>query len=168
MQNSIKYRKFILPLVIGILIWLLTPFKPDSLSIQAWYMFAIFVATIIACITQPMPIGAVSILGFTVMVITGVSDIKNAVQGFGNNGFLLIVIVLFISRGFVKTGLGRRIALQFVSLFGKKTLGLAYSLVGLDLILAPATPSNTARAGGIMFPIIKSLSDSFGSDPKKG
>lgn len=76
MQNSIKYRKFILPLVIGILIWLLTPFKPDSLSIQAWYMFAIFVATIIACITQPMPIGAVSILGFTVMVITGVSDIK--------------------------------------------------------------------------------------------
>ena len=168
MQNSIKYRKFILPLVIGILIWLLTPFKPDSLSIQAWYMFAIFVATIIACITQPMPIGAVSILGFTVMVITGVSDIKNAVQGFGNNSIWLIVIAFFISRGFVKTGLGRRIALQFVSLFGKKTLGLAYSLVGVDLILAPATPSNTARAGGIMFPIIKSLSESFGSDPKKG
>src|SRR5699024_4919784 len=59
-------------------------------------------------------------------------------------------------------------ALQFVNLFGKKTLGLAYSLVGVDLILAPATPSNTARAGGIMFPIIKSLSESFGSDPKKG
>ena len=74
----------------------------------------------------------------------------------------------FISRGFVKTGLGRRIALQFVKLFGKKTLGLAYSLVGVDLILAPATPSNTARAGGIMFPIIKSLSESFGSTPKDG
>ena len=50
----------------------------------------------------------------------------------------------------------------------KKTLGLAYSLVGVDLILAPATPSNTARAGGIMFPIIKSLSESFGSSPKDG
>lgn len=72
------------------------------------------------------------------------------------------------SRGFVKTGLGRRIALLFVKLFGKKTLGLAYSLVGVDLILAPATPSNTARAGGIMFPIIKSLSESFGSTPKDG
>lgn len=47
-----------------------------------------------------------------------------------------------------------------------KTLGLAYSIVGVDLILAPATPSNTARAGGIMFPIIKSLSESFGSKPK--
>ena len=68
-------------------------------------------------------------------------------------------MAFFISRGFVKTGLGRRIALQFVKLFGKKTLGLAYSLVGVDLILAPATPST--RAGGIMFPIIKSLSESF-------
>src|SRR5699024_4395556 len=144
------------------------PFKPDSLSIQAWYMFAIFVATIIACITQPMPIGAVSILGFTVKVITGVSDIKNAVQGYGNNSSWLIGIAFFISRYYVSTVLVRRIALQFVNLFGKKTLGLAYSLVGVDLILAPATPSNTARAGGIMFPIIKSLSESFGSDPKKG
>ncbi|RZH88488.1 anion permease, partial [Staphylococcus aureus] len=44
----------------------------------------------------------------------------------------------------------------------------AYSIVGVDLILAPATPSHTARAGGIMFPIIKSLSESFGSKPKDG
>ncbi|ATH63655.1 anion permease [Staphylococcus pasteuri] len=150
------------------MIWALTPLKPDSLDTQAWYMFAIFVATIIACITQPMPIGAVSIIGFTLTVLVGVVDIKTAVQGFGNTSIWLIAMAFFISRGFVKTGLGRRIALQFVKLFGKKTLGLAYSLVGVDLILAPATPSNTARAGGIMFPIIKSLSESFGSTPKDG
>lgn len=168
MENSIKYKKFILPIVVGLLIWALTPLKPDSLDTQAWYMFAIFVATIIACITQPMPIGAVSIIGFTLTVLVGVVDIKTAVQGFGNTSIWLIAMAFFISRGFVKTGLGRRIALQFVKLFGKKTLGLAYSLVGVDLILAPATPSNTARAGGIMFPIIKSLSESFGSTPKDG
>lgn len=115
-----------------------------------------------------MPIGAVSIIGFTIMVLVGVIDTKTAVQGFGNNSIWLIAMAFFISRGFVKTGLGRRIALQFVKLFGKKTLGLAYSLVGVDLILAPATPSNTARAGGIMFPIIKSLSESFGSKPDDG
>ncbi|AXV41297.1 sodium:sulfate symporter family protein [Staphylococcus sp. M0911] len=168
MENNVKYKKFILPIVVGLLIWALTPFKPDALDTQAWYMFAIFVATIIACITQPMPIGAVSIIGFTLTVLVGVVDIKAAVQGFGNNSIWLIAMAFFISRGFVKTGLGRRIALQFVKLFGKKTLGLAYSLVGVDLILAPATPSNTARAGGIMFPIIKSLSESFGSSPKDG
>ncbi|KOR12643.1 2-oxoglutarate translocator [Staphylococcus carnosus] len=168
MKNTVKYRKFILPIVVGLLIWALTPFKSEALDVQAWYMFAIFVATIIACITQPMPIGAVSIIGFTIMVLVGVIDTKTAVQGFGNNSIWLIAMAFFISRGFVKTGLGRRIALQFVKLFGKKTLGLAYSLVGVDLILAPATPSNTARAGGIMFPIIKSLSESFGSKPDDG
>lgn len=125
-------------------------------------------ATIIACITQPMTIGAVSIIGFTIMVLVGIMDTKSAVEGFGNSSIWLIAMAFFISRGFVKTGLGRRIALLFVKLFGKKTLGLAYSLVGVDLILAPATPSNTARAGGIMFPIIKSLSESFGSTPKDG
>ncbi len=103
-------------------------------------MFAIFVATIIACITQPMPIGAVSIIGFTIMVLVGIVDMKTAVAGFGNNSIWLIAMAFFISRGFVKTGLGRRIALHFVKLFGKKTLGLAYSIVGVDLILAPATP----------------------------
>ncbi|MHB7941431.1 anion permease [Staphylococcus capitis] len=168
MENTVKYRKFILPIVVGLIIWALTPFKPDALNDQAWYMFAIFVATIIACITQPMTIGAVSIISFTIMVLVGIMDTKSAVEGFGNSSIWLIAMAFFISRGFVKTGLGRRIALQFVKLFGKKTLGLAYSLVGVDLILAPATPSNTARAGGIMFPIIKSLSESFGSTPKDG
>ena len=146
---------------------MLAPFRPESLSLDAWLMFAIFVGTIIG-ITQPMPIGAVSIIGFTLTVLVGVIDTKTAVQGFGNPSIWLIAMAFFISRGFVKTGLGRRIALQFVRLFGKKTLGLAYSLVGVDLILAPATPSNTARAGGIMFPIIQSLSKSFDSDPKQG
>ena len=168
MGSTVKYRKFILPIVVGLIIWALTPIKPDALNDQAWYMFAIFVSTIIACITQPMTIGAVSIIGFTIMILVGIVDTKTAVQGFGNSSIWLIAMAFFISRGFVKTGLGRRIALQFVKLFGKKTLGLAYSLVGVDLILAPATPSNTARAGGIMFPIIKSLSESFGSSPRDG
>lgn len=168
MGSTVKYRKFILPIVVGLIIWALTPIKPDALNDQAWFMFAIFVSTIIACITQPMTIGAVSIIGFTIMILVGIVDTKTAVQGFGNSSIWLIAMAFFISRGFVKTGLGRRIALQFVKLFGKKTLGLAYSLVGVDLILAPATPSNTARAGGIMFPIIKSLSESFGSSPRDG
>ena len=60
------------------------------------------------------------------------------------------------------------IALIFVRAFGKKTLGLAYALSAVDLVVAPGTPSNTARAGGVMFPIIKSLAQTFGSDPEKG
>ena len=36
----------------------------------------IFVSTIIACITQPMTIGAVSIIGFTIMILVGIVDTK--------------------------------------------------------------------------------------------
>lgn len=57
---------------------------------------------------------------------------------------------------------------MFVKCFGKRTLGLAYALIGVDLVTSPATPSNTARAGGIVFPIIESLAKAYGSDPQQG
>lgn len=166
--EKLNYRKFILPIVVGLIIWLLSPFKPAGVSLVAWHMFAIFVATIIGCITQPLPIGAVAIIGFTITVLTGTVKMDTAIVGFGNSSIWLIAMAFFISRGFIKTGLGKRIAVLFVRMFGKSTLGLSYSLLGVDLVLAPATPSNTARAGGIMYPIIKSFAEEFGSDPKKG
>ncbi|GEB76920.1 anion permease [Sporolactobacillus inulinus] len=165
--EKISYKKFLIPVLVGVILWLLTPIKPAAVSPAAWHMFAIFVATIIGCITQPLPIGAVAVIGFTLSVLTGEVPLETAIAGFGNNSIWLIAMAFFISRGFIKTGLGTRIALNFVKRFGKKTLGLAYSLIGVDLVLSPATPSNTARAGGIMFPIINSLSRSFDSSPER-
>ncbi|MDR2977409.1 MAG: anion permease [Streptococcaceae bacterium] len=164
--EKINYKKFIVPIAIGLVIWLLSPIKPDSLSLAAWHMFAIFVASIAALITKPLPIGAVALIGFTLTVLTGTLPMSTAITGFGNASIWLIALAFFLSRGIIKTGLGRRIALLFVEKFGKKTLGLAYSIMGVDLILAPATPSNTARAGGIVFPIVQSISKSLGSDPE--
>ncbi|KRL00573.1 anion permease [Liquorilactobacillus capillatus] len=164
--EKIQYKKFLIPLLTGLILWFATPLRPETLSVAAWHMFALFVATIIGCITQPLPIGAVAIIAFTLTTLTKTVPIDKAITGFGNGSIWLIAMAFFISRGFIKTGLGRRIAFIFVRAFGKKTLGLAYSLIGVDLILAPATPSNTARAGGIMYPIIKSLAQAFGSDPK--
>lgn len=164
--EKINYKKFIFPVAVGLILWLLAPIRPVGVDLAAWRMLAIFVATIIGCVTKPLPIGAVAIVGFAITVMTGEVKIDDAVAGFGNSSIWLIVMAFFISRGFIKTGLGKRIALVFVKIFGKKTLGLMYSLIGVDLILAPATPSNAARAGGIMFPIINSLSHSFGSTPE--
>lgn len=77
----------------------------------------------------------------------------------------LIVISFFFARGFVKTGLGDRIATYFVKWLGKSTLGLSYGLTLSEALIAPAMPSTTARAGGVFLPIIKSLSLSAGSRP---
>ncbi|MDR0299959.1 MAG: anion permease [Streptococcaceae bacterium] len=166
MLDKIDYKKFLLPLIVGLGIWLSTPVRPEGLSLVAWHMFAIFVATIIALITKPLPIGAIALLGFTITAITNTVPISTEILAFGNTNIWLIALAFFISRGFIKTGLGRRIALVIIGRFGRKTLGLAYSIIGVDLILAPATPSNTARAGGVIYPIIESISKSFGSEPK--
>ena len=53
----------------------------------------------------------------------------------------LIAIAYWLSGGFIKSGLGNRIAYAIVSVFGKTTLGLTYSLVFAEALLAPAIPS---------------------------
>ncbi|MCF6161203.1 MULTISPECIES: anion permease [Furfurilactobacillus] len=166
--ENVKYKNFLWPVLVGLIIWFLAPIRPDAVSLAAWHMLAIFVGTIIACITQPIAIGGVALIGVTLTVLLGIVPMKDATTAFGNNTVWLIAMAYFLSRGFIKTGFGRRVALIFVRLFGKRTLGLAYSLVGVDLVTAPATPSNTARAGGIIFPIIESLATTFGSHPKDG
>lgn len=166
--NKVKYSKFIFPIIVGLIIWFASPIKPDAVSLVAWHMLAIFVATIIGCITQPLPIAGVALIGFVLSIITGTVTMDVAITGFGNDTVWMIAMAYLMSRGFINTGLGRRVALIFVRLFGKRTLGLAYSLIGVDLVTSPATPSNTARAGGIVYPIIKSLAETFGSDPKDG
>lgn len=93
---------------------------------------------------------------------------KGALTAFSNSSAWLIAMAFMLSRGFIKTGLGRRIALLFVRSFGHRSLGLAYSIMGIDLVTSPAIQSNTARAGGVVYPIVKSLAETYGSDPKKG
>ncbi|MCL6571894.1 MAG: anion permease [Bacillus sp. (in: Bacteria)] len=160
-QGEVKLIPLLIMLVVGAVIWFIP--SPGDLSPQAWHLFAIFVATIIGLIIKPMPMGSVAILALTATVLTQTLTIEQALSGFQNTTIWLIVIAFFISRGFIKTGLGTRVAYMFVKKFGKKTLSLSYSLIASDLILAPAMPSNTARAGGILLPIIRSLSETYGS-----
>lgn len=161
-------NKIIIPIFVGVGMLVSTGIRPDGVSISAWYMLVIFVTTIVACVMQTFPIGEVALFGFIASVLSGVISLDEAVAGFGNPSIWLIVAAFFMSRGFIKTGLGKRIALSFVKSVGNRTILLAYSLVGVDLLLAPATPSSSARAGGIVYPIVSSLCTTFHSSPEKG
>ncbi len=164
--GDVRPVPLIITALVGVDLWFIR--SPAGVSGQAWHLFAIFVATILGFILKPLPMGPVAIMGIAATALTGTLSIKDALSGFGNTVIWLIVIAFFISRGFIKTGLGERIAYLFVRRFGRKTLGLSYSLLAADLVLSPAIPSNTARAGGIIFPIIRSLSETFGSRPGDG
>ncbi|EAJ7871018.1 DASS family sodium-coupled anion symporter [Campylobacter jejuni] len=96
------------------------------------------------------------------------TGIKDALSGFSNSLIWLIVISIIVARGVIKTGLGERLAYHFISIFGKKTLGIAYSIAFCETILAPVTPSNTARAGAIINPIVQVIARSFKSTPEDG
>lgn len=165
-KQEVNWIKLLICVALGAIIWFIP--VPEGLEAGAWHLFAIFVATILALIIQPVPLGTAAIIAITICILTGTTTVKEGLAGFADSTIWLIVIAFFISRGFIKTGLGSRIAYLFVSKFGKKTLGLAYSLAATDLILSPAMPSNTARNGGIIFPIVTALANTFGSRPEDG
>lgn len=163
----------ILSVVLTLGLWFVVPI-PDGVSANAWHLLALFVGTIAAIIGKVMPIGAIAILAITLVALTGVTNdspsgaIKDALSGFSNSLIWLIGIAIVISRGLSKTGLGNRVGYYFIALFGKKTIGVGYALALSELIIAPVTPSNTARGGGVIHPIMKSIANSFGSSPEAG
>ena len=58
-----------------------------------------------------------------------------------------------------------RLAYFFIRRFGHSALTLGYSIAASDLVLAPFVPSDTARGGGIIYPITRSLAQVFHSEP---
>ena len=135
---------------------------------HGWRLFAIFMATIVALIVQPLPMISVALISIAVVAATGTRTIGQALGGFQDATIWLIVGAFFISRGFIKTGLGSRIAYMFMMTFGKKSLTLAYSLTAANLVMGPAMPSNTARCGGVLAPIARSLANLYDSKVEDG
>ena len=156
--------KFLVPIAIGVVLWF-TP-VPQGLEPKAWQMLAIFVATIAGIMTAPLPMSAVAIIGATVAALLGVISFANVVDSTGTDLVWLVMLAFFISRGVIKTGLGRRVALLFMRLLGRKTVGLGYGLAITELVVSPAMPSITARAGGVLLPITRAISEILGSRPE--
>ncbi|KAL8129340.1 hypothetical protein V2J09_018495 [Rumex salicifolius] len=150
----------------GVILWFVP--TPAGVSRNAWQLLAIFLATIVGIITQPLPLGAVALMGLGASVVTKTLTFSAAFSAFGDPIPWLIALAFFFARGFIKTGLGNRIAYQFVRLFGSSSLGLGYSLVFSEALLAPAIPSVSARAGGIFLPLVKSLCVACGSNVGDG
>ncbi len=164
--NSRAVVPFAVPIAAAVALWFVSP--PEGVDPAAMHLLAIFVATILGLILKPLPMGAVAFIGITATAGTGTLSVTESLSGFGNRVIWLIVLAFFISRGFIKTGLGSRIAYMFMAKLGKKTLGLGYGLVATDLVMAPAIPSNTARAGGVVFPILRSVAQAYDSSPEDG
>jgi len=140
---------------------------PEGLTPEAWHLFAIFGATILSVILTAFPLLTAAMIALAAAVLTGTVAPAKAFGGFANSSVLLVIAAFLVARGVVKSGLGQRVSYLVVRLFGRSTLGLAYSIFFTDAAIAPAFPSNTAR-GGVLFPIVLALSQSGGSKPEDG
>ncbi len=165
-MDASQKKKLAIVLAIGLVLWPLP--HPDVITPVAWHLFAVFAATIAGFILQPMPIGAVAFIGVTVGALLGVISVKTAISGYGNSTIWLIVCAFLLARAFIKSGLGSRIAYLIIKAIGKSSLTLGYAITLSDFVISPATPSSTARAGGIIYPIIRSLSSALHSEPNDG
>ncbi len=114
-----------------------------------------------------MPIFTASIIALAVVVLTGTVKPQAAYSGFSEDIILLIIAAFLVARGVIKSGLAKRIALLIIKKFGRSSLGLAYSIIAADILIAPAFPSNTARSG-MLFSIVNALAADSGSKVADG
>ncbi|HEY1946749.1 MAG TPA: DASS family sodium-coupled anion symporter [Bryobacteraceae bacterium] len=129
------------------------------------HLLAFFLSTIIALIAQPLPMGASVLTATTALVLTGTLPSAVVLSGFADQTVWLIFTAFLFSRAITDTGLGVRVAYLFIGKFGRSALTLGYSISFSDLVLAPFVPSDTARGGGIICPITRSVAQALGAEP---
>jgi len=147
---------------IALVIWFVPP--PGSLTSQAWHLFAIFAATILSVVIGAFPILTAAVLAVAAAVLTGTLSAQDGYAGFANPTIVLIIVAFLVARAVVKSGLGQRLGYRAISLFGRSTLGLSYSIFAVDALIAPAFPSNTARSG-VLYPLAFSMAEAAGVRP---
>jgi len=164
-----KIMNAVIPVALTIILALIP--TPQGLTSNAWYYFAVFAGVVVGMILEPVPMPVVCIIGLVVASSFGLvapnplDSVKWALSGFASNTAWLVFAAFMFAAGYEKTGLGRRIALLLVKLLGKKTLGLGYAVALSDLVLSPFVPSNSARSGGTIYPIIKNIPPLYKSAP---
>jgi DASS family divalent anion:Na+ symporter len=149
-------------LVPGVLLWIL---PLPGLTPPQRHLLAIFVATIVALVAHPVPMGVSALTSMTLLALTGTLPPRGVLAGFSNLTVWLVFSAFLFARAVTVTRLGQRIAYYFIHRFGRTPLTLGYSIAASDVVLAPFVPSDTARGGGIMFPVTRSVAEAAGSEP---
>jgi DASS family divalent anion:Na+ symporter len=156
------FWRWIVPLALGLSIWLLPHGGFDT---RSWGLLCLFAVTVCGLITRPVAAGTLLIATIAGGALLRLFSIQDGLSGYGNVTVWLILAAFLFARGLVVTRLGERIAYAIVARVGGSPLGLGYAIVLADLVMAPMTASNTARAGGILFPITLNVARVFGSEP---
>jgi L-tartrate/succinate antiporter len=156
---------------------------PPGLPAHAWHYFALFAGVVAGLILEPIPNAATGLVGVAAAVVLSpwvlfgpeelarpgfdprVRALTWALSGFQSPAVWLAFSAFMFGLGYEKTALGRRVALWLLRRLGGGPLRLGYAVVAVDGILAPFTPSNTARSAGIVYPVLRGIPHLYDSEP---
>lgn len=142
---------------------------PAGLAPIAWRLFALYIGVLAALMMRPFPEPVIFFfaIGASGVLLSGNKDVgvKDLLSGYSDPTAWLVFSAFFIGTAFAITGLGKRIAYLLIRAVGSTPLRLGFVACLTDLILAPATPSNAARTGGITYPIMRNVASALDSEP---
>lgn len=152
-----KQRNALITLLVGAIIWFAP--VPEGVTVVAWHLAAVFIATVVGFILQPLPIGAVAFIAITFSTLSGLLKVGDALSGYGDSTIWLIVCAFLYSRGFIKSGLGKRIAFGIIKAIGKITARISalYAAFIAVSVAVGAPPLMTAIIFGIFADVPISL-----------
>ena len=170
-----KKYGLILSILVGLFIWSLP--TPATMSITQHKLLAIFGGAVITWITIGInfavsTFAVVALLYFWVGNATGavakdgtlIRSAAFAVSGFASPSLWLLLTGFVISIAMTKTGVAKRIALVIMKLLGKTPAGAIAASMLANFIVAPLTPSNTARTAA-MLPIMEGIATAYNAKP---
>jgi solute carrier family 13 (sodium-dependent dicarboxylate transporter), member 2/3/5 len=165
-----------LALIIGLIIWFLP--VPAAMSVVQHKLLSIFGGAVVLWISIGVNFAVstffiVSLLYFWVGNAAGkmakgvlVHDANFAVSGFASPALWLLVTGFVISIAMTKSGVAKRLALYMMQLFGRTPKGALFASMLANFLIAPLTPSNTARTAA-MLPIMEGIADAYKAQPGK-
>lgn len=171
-----KKYGLVLSIIVGLVIWFAP--MPAGLTVTQHKLLTVFGGAVILWITIGVNFAVstlitTSLLYFWVGNPTG--QMKNgalvhsadfALSAFSGASLWLLVTGFIISIAMMKTGVARRLALTIIRYLGRKPYGAIMASSIANYVIAPLTPSNTARTAA-MLPIIQGIGEAYHAVPGK-
>ncbi|EAX48803.1 anion transporter [Thermosinus carboxydivorans Nor1] len=170
-----KKYGLIAAILTGLAIWAIP--TPASMTVTQHKLLAIFGGAVVAWITIGINFAVstfaiITLLYFWVGNPDGKLDkagnlIRNAdfaVGGFASSSLWLLVTGFVISIAMTKSGVAKRLALYMMRIWGRTPAGAVYASMLANFLIAPLTPSNTARTAA-MLPIVEGIAEAYRAVP---
>ena len=153
-----------LAMAVAVAIWLAP--TPQNLSIEGHKALALFGGIFVLYLTEAIPLAIASLLIVPAATLTGVTNLKGALEGFSSSSAYLIVGAFILATGMVTTGLAERITYLILARIGSAPVRITLGVTLVNIVLAFLVPSSTARTA-ILLPACLSILALFGGGRSK-